>query len=304
MVKILAFGTGAIGGLYAAKLAQAGAEVSVISRTDYDEVKENGFQINSVWGDFNFKPHEILREISEFKGEADFIVVATKVLPEISLVELLTPIISEKTTIVLIQNGIFIEDEVAKAFPNHQLLSVIAFVDVIREKSALIQHRGDGVLTIGEFNNANPEKTQILADLFTKVQVPIILSKDIQFDRWKKLLWNASFNPISVTAGDLNSAEILAKPELEKLVKDVMLEVKKLAKAEGYEIPEELIPAMIEATRVRINPAITSMLLDFRCKRPMEVEAILGNSVRFAKENNVEVPFIEGLYEELTKINV
>lgn len=303
MTKILAIGVGAIGSLYAGKLAQAGAEVSVVCRSDYEQVKRDGITVKSYWGDFNFKPQQVLRDVAEFSGEADFILIATKALPEISLPDLIRPVLTPRTSIAIIQNGIFIENDLAKAFPNHHLLSIIAFVGIRKEKPALVEHDAEGRLTIGEFQNPHPQKTQELIELWQKAGVPCVLSNDIQLDRWKKLLWNASFNPISVAAGGLDTKQILDDPQLKDLVKNVMREVALLAKSQGYEISEEIMDQTIATTYARKVPAITSMLLDFRAKRKMEIEAILGNSLKFAKEKSLNLPLMSDLYQQIVKLN-
>jgi len=299
MTKILVIGTGAIGSFYAGKLWQSGAEVSVVCRSDYEKVKQDGINVKSYLGDFNFKPHQVLREAKEFKDVADFVIVATKVLPEISVPDLIAPVVTSSTSIALIQNGIFIENDLARAFPNNHLISIIAFVGLRKEAPALVEHDSEGRLIIGEYQNFNQKKTAELFDLWHKAGVPCILSNDIQHDRWKKLLWNASFNPISVVAGGLDTKQILDDVKLKNLVRNIMLEVVLLAKAQGYEISEDLIDQTIDVTHKRQVPAITSMLLDFRAKRKMEVEAILGNSLRFAKEKSINLPLLSELYQKL-----
>lgn len=303
MTKILVIGTGAIGGLYAAKLSGAGAEVYVVSRSDYEQVKESGIEIKSIWGDFTFKPQQVLRDVSEFEGKADFILIATKALPEIDLPSIIKSVLTPETSIAIIQNGIFIEKDLAQAFPNNHLLSIIAFVAVTKEEPAVVTHNSEGGLTIGEYQNPNKEKTQELINLWKRSEVPCVLSEDIQFDRWKKLLWNASFNPISVLAGELNTAEILMDPETRYWIRDAMSEVQLLAATQGYELTDDLIEGVIIATQARENPALTSMLLDFQAGRTMELEAILGNALKFAQENNVEVPLMTDHYNSLLNIS-
>ncbi len=298
MTKILVIGTGAIGGLYAAKLSQAGAHVSVVCRSDYELVKNNGLQIKSHWGDFIFKPQQVLQDAKDFEGEADFIIVATKVLPEISIPNLVRPILAPHTSIEIIQNGIFIEKDLAEAFPKHHLLSIIAFVAVKKEIPALVEHDSDGKLVIGEYQNSNPKKTQEIFDLWQKSGVPCVLTNDIQYERWKKLLWNASFNPVSVLT-NFDTKQILDDSQLKDLIKKIMQEVAILAKAQGYEISENFINSIIEATHAREVPALTSMLLDFRANRKMEIEAILGNSLKFAKEKSITLPLMKDLYQRL-----
>jgi len=302
-MKILIIGAGAIGGLYAGKLSQAKAEVSVICRSDYEKVKQGGIKIESIWGDFQFMPKNVYKNSGEIKEKFDFVIVATKVLPEISLKDLISPALDNKSSIALIQNGIFIEKEVTKIFPNHHLVSVIAFVASEKTAAGLIKHTDNGKLTFGEYNHANPSKTKALIDLFTEASVPCFTSDDIQFERWKKLVWNASFNPISVLAGGIDTKQMLDNPNLTKLVKNVMLEVALLAKAQGYEIAEKFLDETILATKSRVTASRSSMLIDFEAKRSMEVEAILGNTLRFAEEKSVAIPYISTLYALLSEIN-
>ena len=74
-----------------------------------------------------------------------------------------------------------------------------------------------------------------------------------------------------------------------------MKEVCLLAKADGYNLTDDVIDKNIEAT-LNMKPYKTSMLLDFEAKRDMEIEAILGNAISFAEKKNIPVPHMESLY--------
>ena len=67
--KVLIIGTGAIGAFYGALLAKAGAEVAVVCRSDYEQVKQHGFSINShALGTWTFTPSQVLKtKVSELK---------------------------------------------------------------------------------------------------------------------------------------------------------------------------------------------------------------------------------------------
>ena len=90
-LNILTIGAGAVGAFYSGKLAQQGAKVSVICRSEYDIVKKNGYSIQSHLGDFVFKPEHVYPSTQEVATQLnkkaittfDIIIVTTKVLPEI-----------------------------------------------------------------------------------------------------------------------------------------------------------------------------------------------------------------------------
>jgi 2-dehydropantoate 2-reductase len=244
--KILIIGTGAIGGLYGAKLASAGAEVSTVCRSDYKEVKSGGISIESHWGNFHFTPKQVFREAKEYQGEADFILVATKVLPEISITDLIAPALSSNTSIILLQNGIHIERSIAKAFPRHHLISVIAFVCVSKKSAGTIYHQDLGRIILGDYPSGISDKTKNLAKLWRKAGVACQLSENIQEERWKKLVWNAPFNSISVLACGATTDKILANPFTEELAKNVMREVCVLAEADGFKLPKDIIKKILK----------------------------------------------------------
>ena len=297
MTKILTIGTGAIGAFYGAKLAQSGAQLHCLCRSDFKEVSQNGFEIKSTLGDFNFKPKKIYQNIEQINEKFDFILVATKVLPEINLSAILKPVIHPDSAIILLQNGIFIEEDIAKTFKNNQIISALAFICVSKSAPGKINHQDYGHLTIGDFANGNSQKIKILGNLFEKSAIKCHISENINFDRWKKLVWNAAFNPISVAFGGIDTRQILNNLQSENLVQNIMKEVVILAAADGHNLPENIISENIKATK-DMKPYKTSMLLDFEAGRKMEIAAILGNAIRFAKRKNIEIPNLTKIYEK------
>ncbi|MBM5782207.1 MAG: 2-dehydropantoate 2-reductase [Pelagibacterales bacterium] len=295
--KILIVGAGAIGAFYGSKLSQSGAEVSVICRSDYDYVKNHGFTIKSHWEqpEYKFLPNQVLRDFQSYKDDADFIIIATKVLDPNLTTDLLKTNLRKKSAIVLLQNGIHIEKKVADSFPENEIISALAFICVSRVKPGYIHHQDYGRLVIGNYPNSISTKTELLANLWQKSQVPCETSNSILKQRWKKLVWNAAFNPISVLSGSKNTEEILKNSATEDLVRNVMHEVCTLAKADDCKLEEEIVEKNIADTK-EMKPYKTSMLLDFEAKREMEIEAILGNAIRFAKQKNISIPHLSSLY--------
>jgi len=292
---ILLVGTGAVGSYFAGRLHQAGARVAAVCRSDYDAVKEKGIFIKSINGDYHFIPEETVKNASDCSMEPDYIMVATKVLPEINVPGLIKEKVKAGTSIFLLQNGIDIERHAAEAFPENELISGLAFICVRRTSFGNIDHEDYGRIVIGKYPSGNSRKVDILSELFIKSGVSCSIESDIITARWKKLLWNAPFNPISVLAGGKNTRKMCDSEPTLTLVRKVMEEVRNLAVASGHPFPESAIQKNLDDTFV-MTPYKTSMLLDYENGRPMEVEAILGNAVRIAKNLGLNVPHVESLY--------
>lgn len=122
---------------------------------------------------------------------------------------------------------------------------------------------------------------------------------DIQPRRRSKLLMNASWNPICALAQSSDVQFMASSPGATNFVWEVMLEVVKIAQALGYaEITEKNAAYQLERAEVRTKANVVepSMLGDVWNNRQMEVEAIVGNLVRMARENDVEAVKLEALY--------
>jgi 2-dehydropantoate 2-reductase len=294
MVKVLVIGAGAIGAFYGSLLAQVGAEVSVVCRSDYDQVKQHDFIINSqALGRWNFTPAQVLRNVTDFKGTPDYILLCTKIIPTLDRVALIRPVVGRNTAIVFIQNGVEIEQEMLEAFPQNEIISGLAFICCNRTAPGEILHLAYGRLALGNFPSGISRKTAQLCELFNQSGIECGAIDNIVTGRWQKCVWNAPFNPLSVLSGGLLTLDILQTQEL--FVRNIMQEVCDIAAALGHRLPDDIINANIENTYA-MPPYKTSMLLDYESGQPMETEAILGNAVRAAQRMGIAAPHLESVY--------
>jgi 2-dehydropantoate 2-reductase len=293
--RILVVGTGAIGGFYGGKLAQAGGRVTTLCRSDYELVKSKGITVTSTLGDFHFTPEKVIRDLGEYGPPPDYILVGLKVLPEIDTAAIIKEVVGAETAIVLLQNGVEIEEPVARAFPDNEIISGLAFICATRTSPGHIDHTDFGRVVIGRYPDSKSVKVEELARLFSEAGLKCEVTEDAVTARWRKLVWNAPFNPISVLAGGADTKTMVENHESVELARKVMEEVCKIAEAVGHPLPPGVVRENIEGTR-RMSPYKSSMLVDFEAGRPMEVEAILGNGIRAAKRHNLAVPHMESLY--------
>ena len=294
--KILIVGAGAIGSFYGALLSKAGADVSAVCRSDYQTVKQYGCNIKSNdLGNWTFKPSQVLKNAADYKGQTDYIILCTKITPEIDRSELIRGAVSEKTCIVFIQNGVEIEQELIDAFPDNEIISGLAFICCNRTQPGETHHLAYGKLTLGSLNKIgqNSNRVEHLSDLINRAGIESIVTDKVISSRWLKCLWNAAFSPLSVLSGGLSTAEILSTQET--LIRTIMLEVMQIAQACGHPLPAESIDINIKNT-LNMPPYKTSMLLDYENHKTMEIETILGNTVSAACRQQVASPTLDTLY--------
>jgi len=291
--SVLIVGAGAIGAFYGGVLARAGCDVSVVARSDYDAVARDGFRVASTIGDLSFRPRKVLRAA---EGEFDIVFVALKLTRGVDRVAMIRPALGPGTAIVLVVNGIDVEQEVAEAFPGHELLSGVAYAAASREAPGHVRHHSQYTrLILGRYPSGASETADRLAELLKKGGSSCQVVEDIVGARWMKCAWNTVFNPISAIGGGLGSKDMLASGESVAFAHAAISEVCAVAKAAGHPLPEDTADKQIAGTQ-RMANHVSSMGQDWLAGRPMETEAILGNAVRIARRLQVPAPRLESLY--------
>lgn len=289
--SILIVGAGAIGSFYGAILKRAGCAVSVVMRSEYDAVVANGIQINSDLGDLSYRPDHVYRDGDTPESAPDYLILCVKVLPGVDRAAMIRPWMGDNTRIVLIENGLDIERELADAFPANPVTSCIAFIAASRVAPGIVDHKAYGRLVMGSFPSGIDNETQALADLFIEGGIKIDLTEEVVGERWRKCLWNTSFNPLSVLANGADTVTILDTEGGEALMRELIREVMAVAAADGYPMDESLIDKNIAGTR-KMPPYKNSMALDHLNDRPIELDAVIGNVVAIAQKRGISVPHL------------
>jgi 2-dehydropantoate 2-reductase len=111
MLSYSIIGMGAIGGYYGGRLAQAGREVHFLLHSDYQYVLQKGLRVDSCDGDF-YLPHINAYAAPKDMPKTDVVIVSLKSVKNHDVLpELLRPIIHQNSIVVLIQNGIGLEED-------------------------------------------------------------------------------------------------------------------------------------------------------------------------------------------------
>ena len=287
---------GAIGGFYGAKLAHAGKEVHFLSHSDYQYVKERGLQVDSCDGSFHLPQINAYGAASDMP-KCDVVLIGLKTVNNHLLTELLPPLLKEDTLVVLIQNGIGVEEDVQKMFPEVQLAAGLAFICSAKTEPGRVNHQCYGYINIGNYSCKQQEKIDEVVDDFRKAGVD---ANEVEYleARWKKAVWNMPFNGMTV-ALNTQTDILLQHPSTLQLIKDQMMEVIEAAQACGVKnIDESFAEKMIYNT-VHMTPYSPSMKLDFDFKRPMEINYLYTRPIEKAREAGYQMRKLEMLEQEL-----
>jgi 2-dehydropantoate 2-reductase len=298
-------GTGAVGGFYGACLQRAGFEVHFLVRSDYEHVRQHGLVIESKEGDFTLPNVHAYRDVREIPA-TDVIIIALKATQNHLLASLLPPLVKDNSVVLVLQNGLGVEEEIVKIVGNATIIGGLCFLCSNKVGPGHIHHIDYKAITLAKYAEGYQacgitEEMVHLAHDFKEANIPITLFEDLWIARWKKLVWNIPYNGLSVVL-DATTQELMANLDSRTLVEQLMEEVSLGAKTSDRSIPESFIQEMLDHTE-KMEPYKTSMKVDYDEHRPMEVEAILGNPLRSAQSRGVKLPQISMLYQQLKFLN-
>jgi 2-dehydropantoate 2-reductase len=294
-------GTGALGGFYGAKLQAAGLDVHFLVNSDYQHVKEFGLTIQSKDGDFRLPSVQAYHQSSQMPS-CDVVLVCLKTTHNHLLPKILPDLVRSDSIVIVLQNGLGTEAEIAEMLSNQQIWGGLCFICSNKIAPGQIHHLDYGQIKLGAYADGykpvavTPVMERIAAD-FQRAGIPISLCDNLLLARWQKLVWNIPYNGLSVVL-DATTDELMANPQTRALVERLMREVQRAAVAYDCQVTDEFIQTMLDYT-VKMTPYRTSMKIDYDEGKPLEIAAMFGNPLEFARNRGVELPSIEMLSQQL-----
>jgi len=304
MTSIAIIGTGALGGYYGARMAQAGADVHFLCHRDGAYIRQHGLQVESPgrWQIFlRAKAYDDPGDMPR----CDVVVVSLKTTANHALPRLLPPVVKPCGCIVVMQNGMGVEEEASAAAPGITVLGGLSFLCANKTGPGRIVHLDYGDVLLGWHKRSGTEERALhwmeqYAAALAAGRICVKMAGNLEEARWRKLVWNIPYNGLSVlhqTTTDVLMADPAIRPRVELL----MHETRALARACGHEIEDAFIRKMLDDTRL-MKPYKTSMLLDFEAARPLELDAMYRRPLETGEAAGGSAPAIRTLWEELKRI--
>lgn len=294
-------GTGALGAYYGARLHHAGRKVRFLLRSDFDAVASNGLVVESPEGDFSIERPEIYREARDLPP-SDVTLVCLKSTGNAALPDLLPAPVGAEGDVIVMQNGLGIEEEIAAFLPGHRIFGGLSFLCSNRIAPGRIRHIDYGEVRFGEYRPGGAsagvsDRMRAFAADFEAAGVPVVLEENLATARWKKLVWNIPYNGLCALL-DCTTDALMADPARSAEVRALMLEVVAAAAGEGVEIQASFVEKMLADT-IPMGAYRPSMLVDRRAGRRMELDAIYAAPLARAAAAGVSCPRIAALHEGL-----
>ena len=297
--RVAVIGAGAVGSYYGARLAQAGHDVHFLLRRDYEAVRDAGLRCTSPLGDFTLDAPSIARTAAEI-GPADWVVCALKSTSIGEARALVEPCVGPRTRILLLMNGLGLEERFAEWFGRERIFGGMAFTCVNRGEPGCVHHLAYGAVTVGHLLDDAAEVARALA-LWAPARVEFSGVESLRRARWEKLCWNIPFNGLCVAAGGVMTDVVVGDPALRAIARATMEEVIVAgnadleARGEALRLDGSAIVETMFALTDNMGPYRPSTMIDYVEGRQMEVPAIFGAPLARAQELGVKTPHLATL---------
>ena len=307
--RVAVYGAGAVGCFFGAKLAEAGAPVTLIGRAAHVEaILRDGLLFDS--------PGATRRVLiaadtgPEAVRDADLVLFCVKTRDTADAARALAPLLRAEAVLVSLQNGV---DNVPKLRDaGIDALGAVVYVATSMPAPGHLLHAGRGDLVIGEYGArpgfagddrapsgatanqvaaASPSaRARQVAAWFERAGVPCQLEADVRGELWTKLVMNCAFNAISAL-GRSRYGAMVDEPEVRALMREVIAECVVVAQAEGVSIDDA--DAQFEAA-MRLGEAMrqasSSTSQDLARGRPTEIDSLNGYVAQRGQALGVAAP--------------
>lgn len=291
-MRIAIYGAGAVGGLVAARLAQAGHEVSAVARgATLDALRSRGLRL--VWPGGEARIRLPTTDDPADLGPQELVVVAVKAPALVHVARDIGPMLGPDTVVLTAMNGVpwwFFDrfggrwagtrltsvdpgGVVAAGIPSRHVIGCVVHLACAVPEPGFVCHTAGNRLIVGEPGGEDSARLARVAAALRSAGFDVDASRRIQADVWYKLWGNMTMNPVSALTG-ATCDRILDDPQVYRFCLDVMAEAARIGAAIGCPIAESGEDRM--AVTRKLGAFKTSMLQDVEAGRPVELDALVS----------------------------
>ncbi len=297
-MKILILGAGAVGGYWAARLAQSGADVTLLLREKRAEtVRKNGLVVKSPKGDFTV-PAKVVTKGSD-GGPYDVVILACKGYDLPSAMDAIAPAIGANTTIVPMLNGHIHFATLDARFGKDKVAGGLARISGMLGPNGEILHSGASGVSFGERDGKPPRAALVELDAACKkAGIEGGLNPNINQDLWDKwIMLGAIASMCSAMRGTVG--DIMASEDGEAIMSEILEECRKVAAAEGYPPSDEVVSGLKAGLTQKGAKSVASILGDIEKGGAVEAKSIVGDMLARARKFGVAAPNLRFAYAHL-----
>lgn len=288
-MKIAVIGCGAMGSIYAARLAGAGNEVLVVDRYQpgIDQIARHGLRVSGPGYDQTVQ----LRADTVAPAETmDLIVLAVKAADVSAAAQQALPMLGEGTSVLTIQNGLGSAETVAGIVGDERLaVGIASGFGAARLAPGHVHHNAMRAMRFGAYSELDRSTVESIAQVWADAGFDAAAVPDIAAMQWEKLICNVAYSAPCALTG-MTVGQVMDDPDMGPVSRAAAKEAWRVAFASDINID---VPDPVEHVRAfgaGMPDAKPSALLDHEARRVSEIDVINGAVPRQGARVGVDAP--------------
>ena len=313
-MRVAIFGSGAVGGYFGGRLAQAAhagrpgipnLEVIFIARGEQlAALRSTGLQVESIVGDFTLGPLSASDKPARV-GQVDAILVCVKAWQVPEAAAGMLPLVGPDTAVIYLGNGVDAPAQLGAVLGNEHVLGGLCRISARLVAPGHIRHTGiQPYVALGELNTRPSgtgeasQRVQALSDLLAAAGVQVAQPPDILAAMWEKFAFICATSSVgAVTRAPFGVLRSL--PECREMLEQAVREVAAVGRRRSILLADDLVPRILSLIDSLPPETMASMQRDILEGRPSELGAQTGAVVRMGLESGTLTPLHEILYASL-----
>jgi 2-dehydropantoate 2-reductase len=281
-LQVAVLGAGAVGCFYGGMLARAGHRVTLIGRQAHVQaIEAHGLRMQTLHFDEQV-PLAASTKPSAVAG-ADLVLFAVKSLDTETAGEQVRIHLKPGALLLCLQNGVDNAERLRAVLPGVSIAAAVVYVATEMAGPGHLRHHGRGELVIEP-----AERSAAVAQAFMAAGVPTQISDNVRGALWAKLILNCAYNALSAL-GRLPYGELVQRPGVQAVMRDVVAECRAVASADGVSLPGDMDSAVRRIAET-MPTQFSSTAQDLKRGKPSEIDFLNGHVVRRGEALGVATP--------------
>lgn len=295
-MRIAVVGAGAIGGYYAACLARAGADVTLLARgVNLRAIREQGLLVT---GSEPFEARIAVAAGPEEAGAAGLVLLCVKSYDLEDAARDLAPLLRDSTLVLTLQNGVQHGERLAAVIGAERVLHGATYIVAHRVAPGLIEHTSGGRIEFGALSGRPAPPVLKVQETLRRAGIDAEAVADIDLALWRKFIGILAFGSVNcLTRAPAAAWQTL--PETQALVRSIAEEAQAVGEARGVAIGAEGTERVMQLLPELPPSYSTSMLADLLAGNRLELETLQGSAVRLGRVLGVPTPHLDTVYAAL-----
>ncbi|OBF09691.1 ketopantoate reductase family protein [Mycobacterium sp. 852002-10029_SCH5224772] len=288
-MKIAVIGCGAMGSIYAARLAAAGNDVLAIDRhrPSIEQISRDGLRVTGP----DYDQVMALQARTTAPDEPmDLIVLAVKAADVTVGAQQALPMLGPATPVLTIQNGLGSAETVAGIVGAERVaVGIASGFGASRVAPGHVHHNAMRAMRFGAYASLPHATLESIARAWTDAGFDAAAVTDIAAMQWEKLICNVAYSAPCALTG-MTVGQVMEDPEMAPVSQAAATEAWTVARASGIAVAVTDPVAHVRAFGAQMPDAKPSALLDHEARRVSEIDVINGAVPRQGARVGVPAP--------------